>query len=77
MLSISQQNLLNAIVNGENNLTSAAVLDKYQLKNSLTVLRAKKALVSLDIIDDFGRVVSMEDPIYAFWLKNYYFNRTL
>ena len=77
VLTISQQNLLNAIVNGEKNLSSASVMDRYQLKNSLTVQRVKKSLVNLDIIDDFGRVVTMEDPIYAYWLKTIYFNRTL
>lgn len=73
MLSITQQNLLHAIVNGETQLTSAAVMEKYALKNSLTVQRARQALVKLDIIDDFGKTVSMEDPIYAWWLRNVYF----
>ena len=74
-LSITQQNLLNAIVQGEKALTSAKVLEQYNLRNSLTVQRAKNALAKLDIIDIFGKTVSMEDPIYAFWLKNNYFQR--
>jgi len=74
MLSVTQQNLLHAIVNGETQLTSAAVMDRYALKNSLTVQRAKQALVKLDIIDDFGKTVTMEDPIYAWWLRNVYFS---
>ena len=72
-LTITQQNLLHAIVGGEKQLTSAAVLEKYGLKNSLTVQRTKKALVKLDIIDDFGRIITMEDPVYAWWLKHVYF----
>ena len=74
-LTISQQNLLNAIVNGEKELTSVAVLNKYDLKNSLTVQRAKAALIKMDIIDNFGKVVSMEDPIYAYWLREVYFEK--
>ena len=72
-LTLSQQNLLHAIVSGEQRLTSAAVMEKYGLKNSITVQRARKALEQLDIIDDFGKVLTMEDPIYAWWLKNVYF----
>lgn len=72
-LTLTQQNLLHAIVAGETQLTSTAVLEKYNLRNSLTVQRAKKALVALDIIDDFGRIVTMEDPVYAWWLKHVYF----
>ena len=74
-LTISQQNLLNAIVNGEKELTSVAVLNKYDLKNSLTVQRAKAALIKMDIIDNFGKVISMEDPIYAYWLREVYFEK--
>ncbi len=50
-------------------------MEQYDLRNSLTVQRAKNALAKLDIIDTFGKTVSMEDPIYAFWLKNNYFRR--
>lgn len=74
-LTLTQQNLLNAIVDGQKELTSSVVLEEYGLRNSLTVQRAKKALVNLDIIDNFGKEVTMEDPIYAYWLKNIYFNR--
>ena len=72
-LTLTQQNLLHAIVAGETQLTSAAVLEKYGLRNSLTVQRAKKALVALDIIDDFGKHITMEDPVYAWWLRHVYF----
>ena len=73
MLPLTQQNLLHAIVNGEKELTSARVMDAYGLRNSLTVQRAKQALIKLDIIDNFGRQITMEDPIYAYWLKHVYF----
>lgn len=75
MLTLTQQNLLHAIVAGETQLSSAAVLERYGLKNSLTVQRAKKALTQLDIIDDFGKIITMEDPVYAYWLKNTYFGQ--
>lgn len=72
-LTITQQNLLHAIVDDNTQLTSSVVLEKYGLKNSLTVQRAKKALTRLDIIDDFGRFVTLEDPVYAWWLRHVYF----
>lgn len=72
-LKSSEINLLHAIVMGEHNLSSAEVIRKYNLKSSLNVQRAKKALAAMDIIDIFGKSVEMEDPIYAYWLKNIYF----
>ena len=74
-LTITQQNLLHAIVNGEKELSSERVMNEYGLKNSLTVQRAKKALINKDIIDDFGKTITMEDPIYAYWLKNVYYGQ--
>ena len=50
-------------------------MERYVLKNSLTVARAKQALVKMDILDNFGRKVAMEDPLYAWWLKNVYFGK--
>lgn len=74
-LTLTQQNLLNAIVDGQKSLSSSFVLDRYDLKNSLTVQRAKKALVNMDIIDNFGKEVTMEDPVYAYWLREVYFKK--
>lgn len=74
-LTEMQQNLLHAIVDGQKELTAAAVIENYNLKNSITVQRAKKALSQKDIIDTFGKTVTMEDPVYAWWLKHVYFNR--
>lgn len=73
MLTLTQQNLLHAIVAGEKELTSARVMEQYGLKNSLTVQRAKNALVKQDILDNFGKQVTLEDPIFARWLKEIYF----
>ena len=73
LLSISQQNLLHALAKGEKELTSGRVMEAYGLKNSLTVLRAKKALLDLDVIDDFGKEITFEDPVYEMWLRQIYF----
>ena len=72
-LSISQQNLLHAMSAGEKNLSSQKVLKEYNLKSSTEVSRARKALIANDILDDFGKQYSFEDPLYEYWLKNVFF----
>lgn len=72
-LTISQQNLLHAMAAGEKNLSSQKVLKEYRLKSSTEVSRARKALIANDILDDFGKQYSFEDPIYEYWLKKIFF----
>ena len=72
-LTISQQNLLHAMSAGEKNLSSQKVLKEYNLKSSTEVSRARKALIANDILDDFGKQYSFEDPLYEYWLKNVFF----
>ena len=48
-------------------------MKEYQLKSSTEVSRARKALIANDILDDFGKQYSFEDPIYEYWLKNVFF----
>lgn len=74
-LTIPQQNLLHAMAEGEKSLSSRAVMEKYGLKSTTEINRARKALVAKDILDDFGKVYTFEDPLYEYWLKNVYFRR--
>lgn len=74
-LTITQQNLLHAMAEGEKSLSSMAVMEKYGLKSTTEISRARKALVAKDILDNFGKVYSFEDPLYEYWLKNVYFRR--
>lgn len=48
-------------------------MKEYRLKSSTEVSRARKALIANDILDDFGKLYSFEDPIYEYWLKNVFF----
>lgn len=50
-------------------------MKKYGLKSTTEINRARKALVAKDILDDFGKVYTFEDPLYEYWLKNVYFRR--
>ena len=74
-LTLTQQNLLHAMVNGEKSLSSKEIIEKYGLKSTTEISRARKALVAKDILDDFGKCFTFEDPLYEYWLKNVFFRR--
>ena len=74
-LTLTQQNLLHAMVNGEQALSSKEVIEKYGMKSTTEISRARKALVAKDILDDFGKCYTFEDPLYEYWLKNVFFRR--
>ena len=72
-LTVQQVNVLNAIVHGESSLSSQAVMKRYGINSSVAASRAKQVLVSKDIIDVTPSAIGMQDPIYAYWLRNSYF----
>jgi hypothetical protein len=72
-LSISQVNLLKALICNEHQLSSQNVLKEYQLGTSANVLKIKKMLSNKEIIDLQGEGITFIDPMYKFWLKKYYF----
>jgi len=72
-LSIKQINFLQALVNGEESLTSRAIIKKYNLGTSGTVIKTKKALEEKEILDLLENQITFNDPIYQLWLRNYYF----
>ncbi len=74
-LTLAQQNLLHAMANGEQSLSSREVIEKYGLKSTTEISRSRKALVAKDILDDFGKCYTFEDPLYEYWLKNIFFRR--
>jgi hypothetical protein len=71
-LSASQLNLLVAIVNGEQMLTSAEVMDKYKLGTPRNVSKNKNVLQQLDIIDKTLGNFELLDPVFERWLKQQY-----
>lgn len=72
-LTTNQLNLLRAMIAGESALSSIQVISKYRLSSSASVNRSRKALISKDILDKNAGVVSFQDPMYRFWLKNEFF----
>lgn len=73
-LSIKQISFLNALTSKEEQVTSQSVLKKYQLGTSANVIKIKKVLHDREIIDIIGKKIEFMDPLYKYWLKNYYFN---
>jgi len=72
-LSNGQLGLLKALLSGEKQLSSQASLKKYRLGTSGNVSRLKKTLVDKDILDLQGENLTFQDPVYACWLREYYF----
>ncbi len=72
-LNNSQINLLKAVINNVEQLSSKATIQKYRLGTSANVLKVKKALVNKEIIDIQNNTVTFLDPLYRYWLKVYFF----
>jgi hypothetical protein len=72
-LNNSQVNLLKAVINNVEQLSSKSTIKEYHLGTSANVLKAKKALVNKEIIDMHNNTVVFLDPFYKYWLKKYFF----
>ncbi|MBR5955598.1 MAG: ATP-binding protein [Bacteroidales bacterium] len=64
---------LNAFVAGEKSITNTDVMSKYRISSATAASRSLKSLVKKDILDVKGNQVCFQDPIFAYWLKHYYF----
>ena len=73
-LSMKQINFLNALVNKEEKITSQNTLRKYKLGTSANVIKMRRTLHDREIIDVIEKKIEFMDPLYKYWLKNYYFN---
>jgi len=71
-LSVTQLSLLKAVANGENQLTSARVMQTYRLGTPRNVIKNKTTLINNDIIDFDGKDYEFLDPVFELWfLKQY------
>ena len=71
-LTPKQINFLFAVADGVTNYTSMEVLSKYKLGTSANVKNLKNALSSKEIIDILPNGISIQDPIFKYWLQNVY-----
>lgn len=73
-LTGNQVSLLHAVADGERKFSSAESMERYRLNSSAGVARVKEALRKKEVItfdsEDNARII---DPLFEYWLKNYYF----
>ena len=72
-ISTTQINFLKAILANEPQLSSQETLKKYKLGTSANITRIKKALLGREIIDITGDKINIQDPMFSYWLRKYYF----
>lgn len=73
-LNRTQLSLLKALIDSIHQLSSQKTILDYRLGTSANVVKIKKTLINKEIIDFQGTEISFLDPLYEFWLKEYYFN---
>ncbi len=73
-LTTQQLNLLHALINREESLTSTSVMNRYHISSTTSVTRSKAALIKNDILDNVGNTLKFQDPIYETWLRTVYFH---
>ncbi len=76
-LTTFQVSLLKAVIDGYTKFSTAEVIRKYALSSSANVRRLKDALMKKEIltfVGEEGRPVVL-DPLFEYWLRNYYFNK--
>lgn len=71
-LTAKQISFLQAVANGEKNFSSRDVLTKYDLGTSANIKNLRKAMQDKDLIDVMPDAVTMQDPVFAYWLKEKY-----
>lgn len=73
-LTGNQVNLLHAVVDGVRKFSAAEAMERYRLNSSAGVARAREALLKKEVLtidgEDNARIV---DPLFEYWLRNYYF----
>ncbi len=74
-LSITQLNLLKAITNGEQKLTSNSVMQKYNLGTPRNVIKNKTTLLNNDLIHETEIKYEFLDPAFELWFQKQYYQR--
>jgi hypothetical protein len=72
-LNKTQLSFLKALTDNIIQFSSMDALQQYQLGTSANVVKIKKALINKEIIDIYGKDISFLDPLYKFWLEEYFF----
>ncbi len=74
-LTNQQINLLRAIVDNAQGITTLATLRRYHFTSATAMYRCRETLVKRDIIDVTPGAIQFQDPMFAYWLRHLYFTR--
>lgn len=74
--SLTSQQLcyIHAVLAGETVMSTSEVLHRHHITSATSASRSKASLLERGIIYQMDGRIHMADPIYAFWLKNRYFD---
>ncbi|MCH5234831.1 MAG: ATP-binding protein [Muribaculaceae bacterium] len=73
-LSAYQMNFLRALVDGHSeNLSTSAIISKYELGSTSNIQRIKTALIKKELIDIEERRYVITDPILKAWLRRLFY----
>lgn len=72
-LNGTQLNMLKALTDNVDQLSSQRTILEYRMGTSANVVKIKKMLLKKEIIDSQGNQNTFLDPLYKFWLKEYFF----
>jgi hypothetical protein len=74
-ISITQLNLLKAVIKGETQFTSAGVMQRYQLGTPRNVSKNKTILINNDLIQEINGLYEFVDPAFELWFRKQFFNQ--
>jgi hypothetical protein len=74
-LNMTQINLLKALIDNKEQLSSQSTIQTYRLGTSANVVKTKKVLIDKEIIDIRGKEIYFLDPLFRYWLKEYFFDK--
>ncbi len=74
IMSITQLNLLKAIIQGETKLTSVKTMKTYRLGTPRNVSKNKTKFINNDIIHSVNNQYELLDPAFELWFKQQFFD---
>lgn len=76
-LSLTQVNLLKAVVHGENRFTSVSVMAEHKLGTPRNVSKNKTLLINNDIIQANEEQFEFVDPAFELWFRHNFLNQPI
>lgn len=75
-ISVTQLNLLKAVLKRESKLTSSAVMEKYQLGTPRNVAKNRDMLIKNDLIQEEKGFYEFLDPVFELWFRKEFFRES-